>query len=68
MKVTVIQIVVGALETIRKGLIKELKDLVIRQVENLQTTALLRSARILRRVLETCIDLLLLKLQWETIS
>ena len=32
-------------------------------MENTQTTALLRIARILRRVLETCGDLLSLKLQ-----
>ena len=39
-----------------------------KKVETIQTTALLRSARILRRVLETWGDLLSLKLQWETIS
>ena len=38
------------------------------RVETIQTTALLRTARILRRVLETWGDLLSLKLQWETIS
>ena len=54
MKVTVIPIVIGALGTVTKGLIKELEDLEIRrQVETIQMTALLRSARILRRVLET---------------
>ena len=43
------QIVIGALGTITKGLIKGLEDLEIRgQVETIQTTALLRSARILR--------------------
>ena len=55
MKVTVIPFVVGALGTIPKGLLKELEVLEIRgQVENIQTTALLRLARILRRDLETC--------------
>ena len=60
---TVIPIVVGALGTVPKGLVKGLKDLEIRnQVETIQTTALLRLARILRRVLETRGDLLSLKL------
>ena len=37
-----------------KGYVKGLEDLEIRgQVKTIQTTALLRSARILRRVLET---------------
>ena len=38
------------------------------RVETIQTTALLRMARILRRVLETWWDLQPLKLQWKTIS
>ena len=51
---TVVPIVIGALGTVNKGLIKGLEDLEIRgQVKTIQTTALLRSARILRRVLET---------------
>ena len=37
-------------------------------VETIQTTALLRTARILRRIMETWGDLLSLKLQWKTIS
>ena len=54
MKVTFIPIVIGVLCTAAKGLIKGLEDLEIRErVETIQTTALLRSARILRRVLET---------------
>ena len=45
-------IVIGALGTTPKGLVKGLEDLEIRgQVETTQTTTLLRSARILRRVL-----------------
>ena len=48
MKMTVIPIVIGALST--KGLIQGLEDLKIRgQQETIQTTALLRSARILRK-------------------
>ena len=69
MKVTVIPIVIGALGTVTKGLIQGLKDLEIRgRVETIQTTALLRSARILRRVLETRGDLLSLRLKWKTIN
>ena len=69
MKLMVILILIGALRTIPKGLVKELEDLEIRgQVETIQTTALLRSARILTRVLETWRDLLSLKLSWENIS
>ena len=54
MKVTNIPIVIGALGTVTKGLAQELEDLeIMGRVETVQTTALLRSARILRRVLET---------------
>ena len=67
MKVTIVPIVIGALGTITKGLLKGLKDLEVGgRIETLQTTALLRMARILRRVLETWGDLLSLKLQWKT--
>ena len=54
MKVTVIPILIGALRTIPKGLVKCSEELEIGGcAETIQTTALLRSARILRRVLET---------------
>ena len=54
MKVVVIPIVIGGLSTLTKGLVKGLMDLEIRGlVETIQTTSLLRSVRILRRVLET---------------
>ena len=69
MKVTIVPIVIGALGTITKALLKGLEDLEIGgRVETIQTTALLRRARILRWVLETCGDLLSLKLQCKTIS
>ena len=69
MKVTIVPIVIGALGTITKGLLKGLEDLEVgRRVETIQTAALLRTARILRRVLETRGDLLSRKLQWKTIS
>ena len=51
--------------TVTKGLLKSLEDLEVSgRVETIQTTALLRTARILRRVLETWGDLLSLKRQW----
>ena len=50
---TVIAIVIFALGTVTKRLVPGLEDLEIRgRVEIVQTTALLRSVRILRRVLE----------------
>ena len=54
MKVKVLPIVVGALRTIPKSLEDRLNKLEIRgRIKTIQTTALFRSARILRRVLET---------------
>ena len=68
MKVTIVLIVIYALRTITKGLLKGLEDMEVGgRVETILTTALLRKARILRRVLETWGDLLSLKLQWKTI-
>ena len=53
MKVMVIAIVSGALETIPKRLLMRLKELEIgRQTKTIQTTALLKSVRILKRVLK----------------
>ena len=69
MKVTIIPIVIGAFGTVTKGLLNGLEDLEVGgRVETIQTIALLKTARILRRVLETWGDLLSLKLQWKTIS
>ena len=68
MKVTFIPIVIGQLSTVTKGLLKGQEVLEIRgRVESIQTTALLRSARIVRRCLETWGDLLSLKFRWKTI-
>ena len=54
MKVTVIPILIGAFGTDTKGLLQGQEDLEIREwVETIKITALLRSARILRRVLAT---------------
>ena len=69
MQVTIIPIVIGAFGTVTKRLLKRLEDLEVGgRVETIQTTTLLRTARILRRVLETWGDLLSLKLQRKTIS
>ena len=54
MKVTIVPIVIGALGTITKGLLKGLENLEVGgRVETIQVTALQRTARILRRILET---------------
>ncbi len=54
MQVTILLIVIGAFGTVTKGLLKRLQDLEVgRLMETIQTTALLRTARILRSVLET---------------
>ena len=53
-QVTIISIVIGAFGTVTKGLLKGLEDLEVGgRVETIQTTALLRTVRILRRVLDT---------------
>ena len=57
MRVTIVPIVIGALGTVTKGLLKGLENLDVgRRVETIQTTELLKMARILRRVLETWVD------------
>ena len=58
MRVTVIPVVDGVLETVYKGYEKKRE-----RIETIQTTALLNSAKILRRALETKEDLLSLGLQ-----
>ena len=53
MLVTIIPIVIGAFGIVTKGLLKGLEDLEVGgRVETIQTTTLLRTARILKRVLE----------------
>ena len=64
MNVTIIPIEIGVFGTVTKGLLKGLEDLEVRgRVETIQTKALLKTARILRRVLGTRGELLSLKLQ-----
>ena len=54
MKVTVMPIVIGALVTVPKGLGRGLEELEIEgQIKAIQTTALIRLVRILRKVLVT---------------
>ena len=54
MKVTIIPIVIGVFGTVTKGLLKGQEDLEVEgRVETIQTTTLLRTVRILRRVQET---------------
>ena len=54
MKLTVMPVEVGALGIMHKRFVQELEDLEIRgKTETIQTTALLRSAKIPRRVRET---------------
>ena len=66
---TIIPIVMGTFGTITKGFLKGMEDLEVgERVQTIQTTSQLRTARILRRVLETWGDLLSFKLQWKTIS
>ena len=49
-----VKVIVGALGTVPKGLERGLENLEIRgRIDTIQNTALLQSARILRRVLET---------------
>ena len=69
MKVTIIPIVIGVFSTVSKGWLKGLEVLEVGgRVETIQTTTLLRTDRILRRVQESWGDLLSLKLQWKNIS
>ena len=54
MKVTIVTIVINELGTVTKGSLKDLEDLeIVGRVVTIQTTSLLRTVRILRRVLET---------------
>ena len=57
MKVIIIPIVIGAFDTVTKEMLQELEDLTVwGRAETIQTTGLLRTARILRRFLETWWD------------
>ena len=54
MKMTIIPTIIGAVGTVTKGLVQGLEDLETRrQVETIQMGEFWRSARILKRVLET---------------
>ena len=63
MRVTVLPIIVGAFETVQKGLEERREEIEIRgKIERIQTKALLRSVQ------KTLGDLLSFRLQWETNS
>ena len=69
MKVMIVPIVTGAFGTVTKGLLKGLEDLEVGgRMKTIQTTAFLKTTRILRIVLETWGNLLSLNLQWKTMS
>ena len=69
MKLKVLPIVIDALGTVLRSLMKEMMELEIRRkIGTIQTSTLQRSARILRRVLETRGDLVSLRLRWKTAS
>ena len=54
MRATIVPIVIGAFGTVTKGLLKGMEGLEVGgRVETIQMTALLRTARILKRVLVT---------------
>ena len=58
-KVPMIQVIVGALWMVTKDPKKRMGKLEFRlRIENIQTTAVLKSTRILKRVLETRVDFL----------
>ena len=65
---TVIPVIIGALGTVPQGLVSGLLELEIgERDEAIQTTAQVKSNRVLKWVMETRGDLLSLKLQWKTI-
>ena len=69
MKVTIVAILIGAFGTVTKWILKGLDDLEVGgRVETIQTTTLLQTARIPRRVRETWGDFLSLRLQGKSIS
>ena len=69
MKMTFMPIVIGAYGTVSKKLLKLLEDLKVGgRLETFKTAALLRTPRVLRRILETWGDILSLKFQWKTLT
>ena len=63
MKVTIVPIVIGSFGTVTKGLLKGLEDMEVGgREETTQTATLLRTDRILRKILKTRGDLLSLQL------
>ena len=68
LRVTMKPMMIGAFGTVIKGLLKGLEDLEVRgRMKGIKTTALLITAKIQRKFLETLGDLLSTKIQWKTI-
>ena len=66
---TLLPVIAGVLETVSKGFGKGPKEIEIKgRVETIVSAALLKSTRILRRVLETREYLLTLRFQCKTAS
>ena len=69
MQVAIIPIIIRAFGTVIKGLLKGLEELEVGgRVEFIQTTALLRTATILGRVVETWEDLVSFRFQWKALG
>ena len=69
MKATVIPFAIGALVRVSMGLVNVLEDMKLRgRIETIQTISFFRSARILRRVVETWEEWLTPKILWKTVS
>ena len=69
MTVMVIRIAVGASRNVPEGLERGIEQVEIRgRIETIQTAMLLRTTKLLRRVLESGGDLLSLRLQWNLTS
>ena len=69
MKAAIVPFMISAFGAVTQVLLKGLEDLEVGgRVETIQTTALLKTAGILKRVLETWGNLLSLNLQWKTIN
>ena len=67
MKVKLIPIVVGVVGAIPKSQGQKESE-ISSKIEIIQTTPLLKTVRLLRRVLKTWLDLLPLRLQWKNIA
>ena len=67
MKITLILNVDSLLGTVSKGLQKRLEEEIRRMIETIQTIELVRSSRILNRVLETWMEMISFSFLWKAI-